>query len=339
MKIISHNLPTLGRKEIQASKRVVKSKWLSASREVARFERELETKLEVITGSVVAVSSGSAALFVALQVIGAKGKEVKLPNYSCGSLRNSIKLVSAIPHFLDCEKNSPNVDYEPIVNSNSPIICVSNFGQPATVPRNQIQATIEDFSQSFGAKSHNKFVGTRTLIGICSTSTTKMFTTGGSGGFLVTQDLEFASEIRNYINFDQRIDSNHFNFQLSEVQAAIGRAQLKKVDQFIEKREEIWQLYKASGIPLIEKENQNEQPVRFRAVLKTQNPKKLINHLGEFGVKAIVPYETRELGSISEKFKNSVDFANETVSIPIYPDLKLKDVRKIASLIHHYITS
>ena len=336
MKEIGHNLPTIGKSEIKSAKRVIKSNWLSQAFEVKAFESEVAAYLGLEPGEVVAVSSGSAALYVALRVIEVGSEEVVIPNYTCGAVRNALEMNNAKPVYLDSEIDSPNSKYR-VDNTRERItIAVSNFGLPATIdsPGSKI---IEDFSQSFGASIGGQKLGTRTFAGVCSTSTTKIFTTGGAGGLIVSRDWGYLESIRNFLNFDQRSTATHFNFQMTDYSAAFGRAQLKNINTFLEKREEIWEIYKNANLPLVDNLTSESSPVRYRAVLKTDQPDKMINFLNEKNIKGIVPYKINELGMNSSEYSNSIKFSQSSVSIPIYPRLRLADAKRIAKTLREFL--
>ena len=85
------------------------------------------------------------------------------------------------------------------------------------------------------------FVGTTTIL---SFYTTKLLTSGGHGGAVFSKNKTLIKKIKDYLEFDQRKDSNfRFNFKLSEINAAIGRMQLKKLNFFLQRRENIFKEY------------------------------------------------------------------------------------------------
>ena len=123
-------------------------------------------------------------------------------------------------------------------------------------------------------------------------------TSGGHGGMYVSKDKKLVDRVKDYREFDYRHDQKkRFNFQMTEIQAAIGREQLKKLPKFLERREEIFQKYKKAGLELLDVgRNQNHlSPVRYRAVIKTNEPNKIIKTLESVNVKSIVPTEEWEL--------------------------------------------
>ena len=129
--MIPHNRLTLGVEESEAAKRAIESGWLAQGREVQAFENELCSFLGLPDGHAVTVSSGTAALFLALWVLDAAGCGVGCPVYGCSALTNAIALVGGRPILLDTERNSPNIDLDALLRCDANIVIVPHmFGLP-----------------------------------------------------------------------------------------------------------------------------------------------------------------------------------------------------------------
>ena len=180
-------------------------------------------------------------------------------------------------------------------------------------------------------------VGLQGDAGIFSFYATKLMTSGGQGGMFVSKNQQHVDAVRDYREFDYRNDSKaRFNFKMTDLQAAIGREQLKKFPNFLKRREEIFQHYKKAGLDLLdisEEKNGYLTPVRFRAIVKTDNPQKIIQSLDSVNVKSIVPTEDWELLGPQTSFPNGLRLSHKTVSLPIYPSLNDSDVELIVSTI------
>ena len=112
------------------------------------------------SGHAVAVSSGSAALFLALWALDGKNKRVGLPVYACAALRNAVGLVDGKCVYLDCEEGSPNVDMLAALRAGIDIlIAPSMFGIPVDLPDNRDFMVVEDLAQSLGAMVAGKRIG------------------------------------------------------------------------------------------------------------------------------------------------------------------------------------
>ncbi len=113
----------------------------------------------------------------------------------------------------------------------------------STATRKDI-VVIEDCAQALGASLEGETLGVKGLAGVFSFSATKMLTTGGQGGMVVSRARCFVEAVRDFREFDGRHDHKpRFNFQMTDLQAAIGRAQLKKLPAFVARRAEIYMRY------------------------------------------------------------------------------------------------
>ena len=333
--MIEHNKPTIGIKEEEAVIRVLKSRCLVGGNETEEFENEFCDFLGLPKGHAVAVSSGTAALYLALWVLEANKKTISFPGYVCSALRNATNMIGGNEEILDIKKESPNIKLEGIKKESIAII-PHMYGIPVDVTKIQNMNIIEDCAQSLGAKINGISVGLYGNAGIFSFYATKLMTSGGHGGMYVSKDKKLVDRVKDYREFDYRHDQKkRFNFQMTEIQAAIGREQLKKLPKFLERREEIFQKYKKAGLELLDVgKNQNHlSPVRYRAVIKTEEPNKIIKSLESVGVKAIVPTEDWELLGKHELLPNAVELSRKTVSLPIYPTLTDEEIDIILSVI------
>ena len=151
------------------------------------------------------------------------------------------------------------------------------YGYPSMIRNKNKSTIIEDACQCLGAKINGKPVGLQGKVGIFSFYATKLITTGGQGGMVVSKDKTFISEVKDFIDFDKRRDDKlRFNFQMTEIQAAFGRAQLRNIKSFIKKRSKIFRIYKRSGLKFIDNNNPRVKPVNYRAILLTKNINKVI---------------------------------------------------------------
>ena len=334
--MIPHNKPTLGGKEIFAVERVINSGWVAQGREVSKFEDEISDFLQIDRGHTVLVSSGTAALFLALWALNSKERRVGVPVYSCSALKNAVEMANAIPIYLDCAEGSPNLDLNTEKLSTIDIlIAPSMYGIPIKLKQTGNYKIIEDIAQAFGAEENGQPIGLRGEVGITSFYATKLLTSGGQGGAIFTKNKNLIDEIRDYREFDNRRDDKiRFNFQMTDIQAAIGREQLKQFKEFRENRELIFSVYKSLGLDLLDSKDDKYTPVRYRAVLKTRKPNIIIEQLEKNGVKTIVPIEKSELLEDLDMYVHAIKLASNTVSLPIYPSLDKSDLSKLTAVIN-----
>lgn len=333
--MIPHNKPTLGKEEEEATRRVIRSGWLSQGPEVEAFETEFCNFLGIPKGHAVAVSSGTSALFLSLWALGSQNKKVNFPVYVCAAIRHAIGMVNGIESAIDITSTSPNLDLKKIHDEKDSIKIIPHmYGIPIDLSNYNFKNVIEDCCQAIGAKVDNKFVGLQGEIGIFSFYASKLLTSGGQGGMVVSEKKELIEKIKDYREYDYRKDQNRrFNFQMTDLQAAVGREQLKKLPRFLKKREDIFQRYKESGLDLLDVSKNDSQakisPVRYRAIVKTKNSKKMIDYLTTGGIESKIPTEDWELLGDPRLFPNALELTKNTVSLPIYPSLSNDEVSKI----------
>jgi perosamine synthetase len=332
--MIVHNRPTLGKEEEIAAIRVIQSGQISQGPEVESFENEFCEFLGIPKGHAVAVSNGTSALFLSLWALNSKNKKINFPAYVCASVRHAVKMSESVESIIDIKNNSPNIDLENLkLGKNSISIIPHMYGIPIDLTKEDSKNMIEDCAQSLGAKINNKFVGTQGEIGVFSFYATKLMTTGGQGGMIISKNPEIIQKIKDYREYDFRKDQkNRFNFQMTDIQAAIGREQLKKLPDFLKIREEIFQKYKELGLEFldIEKDTSNNiHPIRYRAIVKTESPKKLIDFLATKNIESKIPLEEWELLGNPKFHPNSLKLTKNSVSLPIYPSLKEEEIEKI----------
>lgn len=334
-KMIPHNKPTIGIEEEEAVIRVIRSGCLVEGEETNGFENEFCDFVGLPREHAVAVSSGTAALFLALWALEGENKTISFPGYACSALRNAVNMVGGNEEILDVRKETPNIKYEGIKKEAIAII-PHMYGIPTDITEIKDVKIVEDCAQALGAKINGISVGLHGDAGIFSFYATKVITTGGHGGMYVSKDKKSVDKIKDYRKFDYRHDQKtRFNFQMTEIQAAIGREQLKKLPKFLERRELIFQRYKNAGIELldVDKNRKHLSPIRYRAVMKTNNPKRVIDDLKSAGIKAIIPTEEWEILGNHSNLPNSVKISNETVSLPVYPSLSDNDIDIIISTV------
>lgn len=239
--------PLLGNEEEIAILQVLASGQLAQGEQVALFEQHFAEMCGV--REAVAVSSGTAALHLALLAhdIG-PGDEVITSAFSFAATANVILLVGATPVFVDIEHDTYNINPALVKAAITPrtkaILPVHLYGNPCDMEQlEQIAITygliiIEDACQAHAAKIGDKAVG-GFGTGCFSFYPTKNMTTG-EGGILTTASTVVAEKARLLRNHGQQARYNHstigYNMRMTEIEAAIGLVQLKKLEQFNERR-------------------------------------------------------------------------------------------------------
>lgn len=228
------------------------------------FEKQLAAFVGV--KGVVSLSSGSAALHLALNMAGVKqGDVVICQSFTFAASAFPITYCNAIPVFVDSEKDSWNMDpvlletaiQEQSTKGNKPaaIIVVHLYGMPAKMKEIiEIAAKydiplIEDAAEALGSTYDNKPCGSFGKIGILSFNGNKIITTSG-GGALTSDDEEIIRKVR-YVSAQAREPLPYYlhkeigyNYRLSNICAGIGRGQMEVLPERIKKRREIFEFYK-----------------------------------------------------------------------------------------------
>ncbi len=242
--------PFIDDEEINAVRDVLLSgKYVSGAR-VKEFEDEFAKYIGV--KNAIAVNSGTAALHVALASLGVEpGDEVIVPPITFFSTVTSVLHQNAIPAFADIDPESfclsPNDIKSKITDSTKAIIPVHLFGNVTEmdeileIARENDLKVIEDCAQAHGSEYKNNKVGSIGDAGCFSFYATKHMTTG-EGGMVTTNNEELAEKARVIRNHGMTGRDEHimlgYNYRMSEINAAIGLIQLKKLDELNQKRRE-----------------------------------------------------------------------------------------------------
>ncbi len=240
--------PIIGDEEIENVVEVLKSGMIAQGPKVAEFEEEFAEWVGADYG--IAVNSGTAALHVALLSCGiGEGDEVITTPFTFIASGNSILYTGAKPVFADIDLKTYTIDpdsIEDLITENTKaILPVQLYGQSADMDRiNEIAEkygliVIEDAAQAHGATCNGNLVGSMGDMACFSFYPTKNMTTS-EGGIITTNDEELAENARIFRAHGAGIRYHHsdigFNFRMTDISAAIGLAQLDKIDEFNCKR-------------------------------------------------------------------------------------------------------
>jgi len=240
--------PILGDEELAAVKEVFASGMLAQGPKVKAFEAAFARNVGRKHG--VAVSNGTAALHIALLAHGIKGgQEVLIPPLTFFATASTTLLCGAKPAFVDVDRNSYNMDSAKvaaaITRKTSAIMPVHLYGQAAEMDpiiaaaRDRGIPIIEDAAQAHGAEYHGKKAGNLGDTACFSFYPTKNMTTS-EGGMIVTDDDGIAEKARLLRDQGQASKYEHvllgYNYRMTEIAAAIGLVQLKKLDGWVKQR-------------------------------------------------------------------------------------------------------
>ncbi len=242
--MISHSRPTLDESDRKAVLSVLESGHLVQGEKVACFEKDMAAFIG--TRGAVAVSSGTAALHLALLGLGVgPGDEVIFPTFVCGALLQAVSYVGSTPVLADVDARTFNIDAgdlkRRVTKKTKAVIVPHMFGLPADMEEILSLGipVIEDCAQSIGAKYNVARTGSLGTVSILSFYATKMLATG-EGGMVLSADEDLLERIRDLRDYDEREDLQlRFNYKMTDMQAALGVSQLKKLPLFIWRRREI----------------------------------------------------------------------------------------------------
>ena len=306
---------------------------------VSKFEEEFAEYIG--TKYAVSVSSGNAALQISLMALGIDDESrVITPTNSFIASANCIRMVNAEPILADIDLRDGGIDINSISSVDAQtaqaIIPVHIYGNPCDfesvkeIAEEHIQI-VEDACQAHGATYNGKKVGSLGDVGCFSFYPTKNMTVAGDGGMTTTDNEEIALKIKSIRDNGRKtkneFDKLGFTMRLNTVNAAIGRVQLKHLDEKNTRRREIVSIYRKNlANDCILPENENGKSVYHQIVIKHEKRDQIRQELTDNDIGSAIYYETPiHLQPIYQKYgyklPNSEKFSKEIMSLPSYPSL------------------
>lgn len=260
--------PDITEAEIEAVTAVLRTPRLSMGPELDAFEKELAEYHSV--EDAVVVSSGTAALHLALITLGiGPGHEVIVPSFAFLAVANAVHHVGASPVFAEIDPLTLNLDPDAVEQAITPrtraILVVHTFGVPADMDAFRALANrhglalIEDACEAIGAEFQGRRVGGFGDLAVLGFYPNKQITTG-EGGAVLVRDRSHAARLRSLRNQGRRgaewLDQDEigYNYRLSEMECALGRVQLRRMDEILAMRRAAAERYQRllQGIPGLE---------------------------------------------------------------------------------------
>ncbi len=347
----------LGRHELQAVERVLKSGRLRSGSEVeafeARFARAVRARFAV------AVSSGTAALYLAYRVLLEPGDEVIVPDFTFVATASMVVAAGATPVLADVDPETGTLDpahAERLITRRTRALApVHLFGQPADIARLTRLARrhdlriIWDAAQAHGARYGGRDVGSFPDVVCYSFYPSKNMTTG-EGGMLTTSDSRLAAELRLLRSHGEESRYCHvrvaFNFRLTDIAAALGRVQLERLPAAGRERRRNAAILRRglAGLPGIELPRSfpgttsalNLFTIRVKPEVLRMSREELRHRLARRGIETAVHYPTPlHRQPIFEGYGRDADFpistklAQTVLSLPVRPGLVGRDLEHI----------
>jgi perosamine synthetase len=354
--------PSFGNEEIAAVKGVLESGIVASGPRTKSFEKTFAEYLGV--SHAVAVTNGTIALDVALKALKlGPGDEVITSAFSFVASGNCILFQKAKPVFADIDPKAFNIDpqnvAEKITAKTKAIIPVHMFGQPAEmsalkeITEDKGIWLVEDAAQAHGAEYKEQKAGTMGDMGCFSFYATKNMAIG-EGGMITTNNPELAAKARLLINHGQSRKYHHdglgYNYRMTDLCAAIGLVQLKKLDGFNKKRRENAKLLskgigniKGLTVPYVA---ENVKHVFHQYAIRVEdsypiNRDELSAHLTEKGVGNAIHYPIPiynqplylKLGYGKQKCPNTEDACKHILSLPVHPLVGREDIEYILDVL------
>jgi dTDP-4-amino-4,6-dideoxygalactose transaminase len=344
--------PIIGRGEIRAVTKVLKGGNLAQGFVVSRFEEEFSRF--VLGRTCIAVNSGTSALVTGLMALGiGHNDEVIVPSFTFAATANSVALVGAKPVFVDIDINTLNIDpnkiKSAITSRTRAIQVVHLYGLPANmdeicrIAREFKLYLIEDAAQAHLASIRNRPVGTFGDVAAFSFYPTKNMTSG-EGGMVVVQDENLARNCRLIRN--QGMETKYqneifgFNFRMTDIHAAIGLEQIKKIEKWTIQRQDNAHLLSS----LLHSISRQEVPSGYSHVYHQytirlpNNRDQISEFLTARGIGNSIYYPTpvHKLKAFAsrKKLPFTEQASKSVLSVPIHPGLKKQEVKRIADEIN-----
>ena len=254
---IPYTKPSIGKLEIDMVTDAITNGWESACYQyIERFEREFAERLGV--KHAIATSSCTGALHMGLKALGIKsGMCVALADINWIATVAPIIYLGAKPNFVDIEKDSWCIDPLKITGKIDAIIATHLYGNLCDMDLLQFVADtynvplIEDAAEAIGSKHNGRYAGTMGKFGVFSFHGTKTMTTG-EGGMFITNDTDLYEKVLTLSNHGRNKNETRqfypekigFKYKMSNIQAALGCAQLHRLDELVDGKREVMIRYR-----------------------------------------------------------------------------------------------
>ncbi|MDD7687701.1 MAG: DegT/DnrJ/EryC1/StrS family aminotransferase [Actinomycetaceae bacterium] len=349
--------PLIGAEERAAVDAVLASGMVAQGPQVAAFEEEFSAQM-VEGVHCVAVNSGTSALHVGLLAAGiGAGDEVIVPSFTFAATGNSVAIAGATPVFADIEADHFCLDPQDIeakiTDKTKAIMPVHLYGHPANmdalveIARKHNLAIFEDCAQAHGASLHGKKVGTFGVFGGFSFYPTKNMTSG-EGGMIATSDDEVARAARMIRNqgMEQRYANEliGLNNRMTDINAAIGREQLKKVAAWTATRQANAEFLTANieGV-ITPKVADGAVHVYHQYTIRVENDRdgfqKALKDEFNIGSGVYYPIPNHRLPSLAPyapgvELPTTEMVAQQCLSLPVHPSLSQEDLERIVNAVN-----
>lgn len=354
--------PSVGEEELSEIRKVFASAWLGMGSLVFEFEKALQIFLQA--KNVIAVNTGTSALHIALDALGLKkGDGILVPSLTYAATIQAVISCGAKPIFCDIQENTLNIDLEDLkrkIDVHVRVILPVHYGGlPCEMDeimdiafRHKI-TVVEDAAHAFGSTYKDKKIGSFGDITCFSFDPIKNITCG-EGGAVVVRDDKLAQEIikkrilgidkdtwhryKNERSWFYEVVTPGFRYHMSNINAAIGLVQLRKINRFLEKRRKVVKRYDEAfkdikGIKLLYRDYEQTAPFNYIIRIKNNRRNDLLDFLNKNGIGAGVHYIPNHLQPLFKDYRTELPVTErvwkEIISLPLYNDISDEDVSTV----------
>lgn len=354
---VSLSGPDITQKEIDLINEVVKSGWLSIGPKIEEFEQKFIDYFDV--KHAIGVNSGTSGLHLLVKSLGIEdGDEVITTPFSFVASANCFLFERAKPVFVDIDEKTMNIDIdkieEKITDKTKAILPVDVFGQPIDMERIMKIANkhnlkvIEDSCEAIGAKYNGIKAGTMGDGAVFAFYPNKQITTA-EGGMIITNNDEVADMCRSLRSQGRAITGlwlEHerlgYNYRLSELHAALGIVQMERLDEILDKRQSVAEMYNEKlkdieGISIPYVDDNVTRMSWFVYVIRLEKDisrSKVMDYLRQNGIGCkpyftpihLQPYMRDMFGFKQGDFPITETISDSTIAIPFYNNLTVEEI-------------
>lgn len=349
--------PSLGTEEIALLTKVIRSGWLSER----SYTREFEEKLAKACGRrhALAFSHGTDALIAGMKALGiGAGDEVIVPSLSHSADPNAIAAIAAVPVFADVEEDTLCLSVRTIEAVRTPktkaVLFIALYGNAqgidavAAYAKREKLYLINDCAPALFGVYKNRPIASYGDFSILSFFADKTITTG-EGGMLLADDKNLIAEANMYKHDGRRergvdlIERRGYNFRITELQSAVGVAQLKKASRFVRRKKVILRTYMKRlkdvvGVRVFDFTAAGDIcPHRVLIFVREAQP--LIKHLEAHGIGArtlFMPMHGQPCYAIKQRFPITEKLYTTGVCLPSAPSLRDEQIKFVSEIIKNF---
>lgn len=359
--------PWIGKEEIEAITKCINSNWITEGPKSKQFSDELLKLIGSRYG--VFAPNGTLALYLGLRALGVgRGDEVIVPDFTFIASATAVEMVGARPVFIDVNRKNFQIDLAEasrLVTKKTKAVMpvhiygtVCDMGKVMGFARKYKLMVIEDACQAIGVHWKGRHAGTFGEVGCFSFFADKTITTA-EGGFIVTNNPKICDQLL-YLRNQGRIERGSFihpkigyNFRMTDIQNAMGLAQLMKLKEIKKRKEHILNFYRENlkndrGITFFEPERGAEW-IPFRFGILCDNAHKLMSFMSSKGIESrtfFYPLHKQPCfshlrgikhGNGDKNFPNAVYGYEHGICLPTFPDLKDNQIKYVCRIIKEFV--